>query len=99
LVQEAVRSGSDTQVAYTKVQEMARPDHQIAYQTIKDAAATLTQRWTCIMTGQNRDGQKALKIAVADIPRELTRVCEQDLGRDGLTKELISRIEQEGGSA
>jgi hypothetical protein len=96
LVKNGLKNG-ETSLPLTKLMEMCEPQHDVAYQTAKDAAKTLATRWDGLALGTNEAGNKALMAAPGKYQKKLVGVVEESLGRDGLTKELISRRGKEGG--
>jgi len=104
LVRKAVkghdRSESDGEgLLVSDVQRMARPQTDLAYQTVKDAWGNLETNWGAILVGNGEDGNRRAKIKTEAIGRPLLAAVEESLGRDDLTKELISRKESaEGGN-
>lgn len=86
-------------VTVSDVQQMARPKVELAYQTCKDAWYDLAQRWDAIAVTEGEDGTRRAKLQRDAVTRELVAVVEDDLGRDDLTKRLISRKITEEGSA
>lgn len=85
-------------VTVSAVQDMAKPQTKLNYQTVKDAWDDLTMEWGAIIVTDGEDGAKRAIIKHEALTRELVAVVEDDLGRDDLTKELISRRETGGGS-
>lgn len=80
-----------------EVQQMCRPEHEMAYQTVKDAFGDLVEKWDGMVTGTNEAGNRAVMVDTKRVTKELVGVVEEDLGRDDLTKRLISRRGGEGG--
>jgi hypothetical protein len=97
LVKNALTSRTQS-VTLSKITELVEPEHDIAYQTAKDAADDLAHRWRGIGKRPNEAGNKALHAVPAEFEKDLVAVVEESLGRDDLTKELISRREEVGGS-
>lgn len=86
----AVTSTDGVELAHlpaTDVLEQQKPDQNMKYQTVKDAFENLRQRWGAIYI---KDDPKRLVLVESGLSRELVLSAEEDLGRDGLTKELIS---------
>lgn len=83
---------------WSDVRDQAGDRVDLKYQTVKDAWSSLEQEWAAIHVGEGADGNRRVKIDRDEITRELVTVVERDLGRDDLTKELISRKESKGGS-
>jgi hypothetical protein len=86
-------------VTASDVQQMGRPKVELAYQTVKDAWHELAQRWDAIVVTNGEDGTRRAKLMRDEVTRELVAVVEDDLGRDDLTKRLISRKTTGEGSA
>lgn len=80
-----------------EVQQMCRPEHEMAYQTVKDAFGDLVEKWDGMVNGENEAGKRAVMVDTKRLTKELVGVVEEDLGRDDLTKRLISRRGGEGG--
>lgn len=103
LVRSAIKgwakSDDGTGLSVGDVQNMAKPQTKLHYQTVKDAWEDLAMDWGAIIVTDAEDGERRAKIKKQAITRELVAVVEDDLGRDDLTKELISRKESGGGSA
>lgn len=86
------RSTSDGgNVTVGDVQTMLRPELEVAYQSVKDAFNELAEQWGAFEVGENESGNRALKATKAGLSEELVGAVEMDLGRDDLTKRLISR--------
>lgn len=96
LVKEGLRNNV-TSLPISNIDEMCGPSVDLAYQTAKDAATSLASRWDGIAVGTNEAGNKALKTDPDHWDKELVAVVEESLGRDDLTKQLISRRGKEGG--
>ncbi|PSQ51597.1 hypothetical protein BRD20_10080 [Halobacteriales archaeon SW_8_65_20] len=82
---------NEQSLTLTKLMDMCEPEHDVAYQTAKDAAKTLATRWEGLALGENVSGTKSLKADPSEYEKSLVGVVEESLGRDDLTKELISR--------
>lgn len=94
LVRQAAVEGTNAPpITASKVQEQAKP------QTVKDAWDDLAQRWEAFRVVDGEKDQRRLLLATANVDTELAHVVEESLGRDGITKRLISAISQEEGTA
>lgn len=62
----------------------------VRYQTVKDAANELVAKWDAIEKTKDESGEWVLTLQENEISKELVYVVENDLGRDDLTKRLIS---------
>jgi len=80
----------------TKIQEMARPQHELAYQTVKDALRNLNQQWRELRV---RKDPRELELGLGQVTRELTAVVDEDLADVDATKILISEGQVGRGSA
>jgi outer membrane murein-binding lipoprotein Lpp len=90
-------SGADgSGVTVGEVQTMLKPAVTAAYQTVKDAFDDLESEWPAFTAGKNGDGMRVLRVEKDALTEDLVGVVEFDLGRDDLTKRLISRREREG---
>lgn len=78
------------QVTVAEVQDMCRPELDVKYQTVKDAFAHLTSKWDTFTLGETADGNRSLQCAEDALRHDLVGAVEEDLGRDDLTKRLIS---------
>lgn len=91
--------GNNHQVTVGDVQQQARPQTELAYQTVKDAFYDLQTGWNAFRVDTNEQDQRVLRVDEKEVSRELTVTVEESLGRDDLTKELISENRPAGGSA
>jgi len=92
----AVRAAPKQRVKLAAIQDgIDRAD--VAYQTVKDAATELQTRWDAITRMKDESGDWALVLDEEHLSKELVYAVEHDLGRDDLTKRLISENGQEGG--
>lgn len=80
-----------------EVQTMLRPGTDVAYQTVKDAMNDLVSRWDAFSSGENEGGLRVIRVSRDGLNEEVVGAVEVDLGRDDLTKRLISRRGGEGG--
>ena len=87
VVRRAAKNQNDARVKATKVQELARPQHELAYQTVKDALRNLSSQWRELRV---RKDPRALELGVNQVTRELTAVVDDDLASLDATKLLIS---------
>lgn len=71
------------------VQDMAKPETELKWQTIDDAWTALCRDWECFTVDDSKDPKQLTITSVDAIPRELVRVVEQDLDRDDLAKSLV----------
>lgn len=78
----------DRPITTTKVREMARPETELKWQTVKDAWADLQEEWPCFRE-TTKNGTQALTVSKTDIPKALARAVEADLDREDLTKRLV----------
>jgi hypothetical protein len=78
----------DRAVSVPQVREMARPEHELKYQTVKDAWNELLEEYECVYRTTTA-GNKALNVHPERIPRDLARAVEHDLDRDGLAAQLL----------
>lgn len=78
-------------VTVGKVQDMLRPDLNVAYQTVKDAFDDLVEGWPAFEEGENAEGNRELLGQKSEMSQDLVGAVEMDLDRDDLTKRLISR--------
>lgn len=92
----AKEPGQNSRVKATKVQDLASPKHELAYQTVKDALRDLKQDYRELRV---RTDPRALELAVDKVTRELTAVADQDLADVEATKRLISENTSGRGSA
>lgn len=90
------RNGEST-ITVSEIQKQARPQTELNYQTVKDAFYDLQARWECLSVDES--GERRLVLDVEEISRQLVVTVEEDLGRNDLTKELISQREGEVVSA
>lgn len=79
------------------VQKMAKPEVTLYPQTVYDAWEQLVDRWQAFSVGENEAGHKQITLRTSEIPEELARVVQQDLGRDDLVKRLLSGRTSGGG--
>jgi hypothetical protein len=86
----------DAAIPATKVQELARPQHELKYQTVKDALREVRDTWPELYVKQK---PRRLYLEKAQLSRECVLAVEESLGRDDLTKRLISENPPGGGSA
>jgi hypothetical protein len=84
----AVVQNNAASVTVGKVQDMARPEHELEWQTVADAWSMLARNWSCFETANPDDGRKQLRL-VEDPPESLVRMVEADLDRDDLVKRLV----------
>lgn len=99
LVRRAAMGGPlpDRPITVSTIQAMARPEQDLAYQTVKDAWNDLRSEWPCFRE-TTKNGTKALTVSNQDISKALSRAVEVDLERDDLTTRLMSDEREEGGS-
>lgn len=71
-----------------KVQEMARPEHDLKWQTVVDAWDSIARNWECFEVETPDGGRKQLRL-VADPPESLVRMVEADVDRSDLVKRLV----------
>lgn len=92
------RSGrvGPSSVTVGDVQQMARPDHKLYYQTVKDAWEELESDWDAFAVTENENDEKVLRMLPDQLEEALVKTVESDLGRDDLTKRLISGREERG---
>lgn len=76
--------------------EQSKPSQNWHYQTVKDAFENLRSKWEAVYI---KNEPKRLILLERGLSRELLLTVEEDLGRDDLTKELISGTERGEGSA
>lgn len=90
LVRRAALGGNarDRPITTTKVREMARPETELKWQTVKDGWADLQAEWPCFRE-TTKDGTQALTVSGSDISKSLARAVEADLERDDLAKRLV----------
>lgn len=86
-------------VSNSDVQDMAKPQAELKWQTIDDAWRDLAQKWSCFTINDEMETKTLTLTNVDDIPRELVRVVERDLDRDDLAKRLVGGTTQGGESA
>jgi hypothetical protein len=93
LVQDSsVAEGSG--VTVSEVQERGKPQHEFRYQTVKDAFRNLSQTWhECRV----KTDPRKLVVKRDAVSKELAAAVEDSLGRENLTKRLISEKQQGGG--
>jgi ABC-type transporter Mla subunit MlaD len=94
LVEDTVEG--DAALPATDVQELARPRHELKYQTVKDALRGLRDTWPEFRVKVN---PRRLCVASDRLTRECVLAVEESLGRDDLTKRLISGTPAGEGSA
>lgn len=82
-------SAQDRPVTAAEVEDMALPERELYYQSIKDGWKALQADWACFRETKKR-GSKAITAKSTDLPKSLIRAVEVDLGRDDLTKRIIS---------
>jgi cell division septum initiation protein DivIVA len=87
---------TDQPITASKVQEMAKPERELAYQSVKDGRGQLREEWPCFR-GTKKNGARAITVSKSDVPKALTRAVEVDLDRDDLTKSIISGAGKGGG--
>lgn len=95
---EALRRLADGEVGYSgmpkltvsEVQEMARPETVLHYQTVKDAWAELVSQWDAFEVGENEDDERVLAVDRASLDPAVVKAVERDLDRDDLAKRLLS---------
>lgn len=75
-------------VTNAEIREMAKPEHELDWQTVDDAFGKLVDEWPCFRWTEKRD-YKALTIDRDTIPRELVRLAERSLEREDLAKEVL----------
>jgi hypothetical protein len=99
--QVAYEGASAPTITVAEVEEQAKPQTELAYQTVEDAWTgfddSLENVWDAFKVVDGSGDTKRLLLASDDISRELAHTVEQSLGRDGLTKRLISD-QTEGGA-
>lgn len=99
--QVAYEGASAPTITVAEVEEQAKPQTELAYQTVEDAWTgfddSLENVWDAFKVVDGSKDTKRLLLASDDISRELAHTVEQSLGRDGLTKRLISD-QTEGGA-
>jgi hypothetical protein len=83
-------------VTASDVQEMAKPNTKLNYQTVYDAWDDLAMKWDGCSRTTNEEGTKVLHLSKADLTSSLVKTVEADLDRDDLSKRLLSRAEREG---
>lgn len=88
--------GRGKNIRVPEVQDKAQPKFDLAYQTVKDAWKELETETDGFSRGENAAGKKVLKVDVTGLRPETTRAVEHSLGRNDLTKRLISRRKGEG---
>jgi hypothetical protein len=97
--QAAVQNASAPTVTVPEIIDKAQPQMNLQYQTVKDAWEgyddSLQTVWDAFNVVEGEE--KRLLLATDDVSRELAHKVEHSLGRDGLTKRLISD-QTEGGS-
>jgi ABC-type transporter Mla subunit MlaD len=86
----------DAALSATKVQDLARPQHELKYQTVKDALRELRDTWPEFRV---KTEPRRLCVASDRLTRECVLAVEESLGRDDLTKRLISETPAGEGSA
>lgn len=96
LVKEAARTRTSTSVTVGTVQEKADPQHDLAYQTVKDAFGDLKRNWGALNETTNESGTRVLAINPDAVGRDLAKTTERSVGQDGLAKRLISSRKGEG---
>lgn len=97
---EVVRRALDTSddaaestLSATKVQELGHPQHDLKYQTVKDAFSDLITSWPELLVKKD---PRRLCVKRNKLSRECVLAVEESLGRTDLTKRLISE-KTEGG--
>ncbi|WP_226479187.1 hypothetical protein [Natrinema amylolyticum] len=90
LVRRAAMGGParDRPITTTQVREMARPETELKWQTVKDGWADLGEEWPCFRE-TTKDGTQALTVSRSDISKSLARAVEANLERDDLAKRLV----------
>lgn len=85
-------------VSNSDVQDMAKPQAELKWQTIDDAWRDLCRDWECFTIDDSRATKTLTLTSVDEIPRELVRVVEADLDRDDLAKRLVGGNAPAGGN-
>lgn len=97
--QAAFQNASAPTVTVPEIIDKAQPQTNLQYQTVKDAWEgyddSLQTVWDAFKVVEGEE--KRLLLATDDVSRELAHKVEHSLGRDGLTKRLISD-QTEGGA-
>jgi hypothetical protein len=75
-------------VTATEVKSMARPETELYNKQISRAWGSLAQKWTPLEYERRDDKLNRLKVTADDLPDDLVRVVERDLGRDDLLEQL-----------
>jgi len=90
LVRRCATGGAaqDRPVTISKVQEMANPEHELAWAIVDRAWSKLREEWPAFRETM-KDGQKALTLKPSDVSESLARTVERDLGRDDLAKRFV----------
>jgi TolA-binding protein len=77
-------------VTTTDVKDMAKPQTKLYHQTIADAWDELMMRHDEFDVVDPEDKPKRLQVDVENLTTEVVNLVEDSLGRDGLTKRLLS---------
>jgi len=84
---EIGQSFSACEVVNAKIQEMAEPKHDLAWQTVDNAWSRLCADWDCFSVNES-GAQRTLRLAETP-PKPLVKAVERDLGRDDLAKSFF----------
>lgn len=88
--------GTTQSIKVPEVQDMAKPEIVVHYQTVKDAWDELESDWDAFSRGENENGNNVLRVVQDDLEPALVKTVESALGRDDLTKRLITRNKRGG---
>lgn len=89
-------STKGTSILASDVQEMAKPETKLNYQTVYDAWDDLQTNWDAFSRTANEEGTKVLHVEKDALEPGLVKTVETALERDDLSKRLLSRAEREG---
>lgn len=95
LVRRYVVGTGHTSIAITnsKVQELARPEHELEWETVDRAFGKLVDRWDAF--GRTTDsGEKALTV-MGSVSDQLARIVAVELGREDIANTVVGEKEGE----
>jgi len=87
-------TAGDRKVTVGKIQEQAKPEHQLAWSIVDRAWSQLCEQWPQFYE-TTKDGQQALNVRADEVSPALAQVVQTHLGRDDLAKRFVG--ENSGG--